>query len=346
MIMRTTEATDQACAGIDLHSSNAYIVMLDEHGKKTHAKRYKNDLDHIVSALKTDPGLRHVAVESTYNWYWLVDGLMEAGYHVHLANPAQLKDCAAPKFTGDAHDAERLAYLLHRGDLPEGYIYPKEVRPVRDVLRRRLMLVRQRTQTILSLQAMIARTTGGGVSGAKLKKWTLDDILRVFAADADRFIARELLATIHELEKRVKKMDDYVRKYLKDHPDYALILTVPGIGLALSLTILLETGPLDRFKNPGQYASYCRAVPSPRISNNKIKGTNNARNGNKYLGWAFVEAAQFAQQHHPRIQAWFQRKQRRTCRNVALKSLAAKLSKATFIMLRDRIAFNEQLLFG
>jgi len=121
---------------------------------------------------------------------------------------------------------------------------------------------------------------------------------------------------------------------------------MPGIGIAMRVTILLETGPVERFGTPGQYASYCHAVPSPRESNGKSKGQNNRKNGNKFLGWAYVEAAQFAQQQHPRIQSWFERKQRRTCRNVALKSLAAKLSKAAFIMMWDQSDFNEQLLFG
>jgi len=344
--MKTTEALNQVCCGMDLHSSNVYICVMEKDGTISYSKRLKNDLALILKMLKSHKELKHIAVESTFNWYWLVDGLMENGYRVHLANPAQLSDCAAPKVTGDRHDAARLAYLLQRGDLPEGYIYPKEVRPVRDVLRRRLMLVRQRTQTILSLQAMYARTTGKQVSGAKLKKWTLIDVKKTFEQDADQFSAGELLSTIQGLEKRVKKMDDYVRKFLKTYPNYERVLQLPGVGQALSLTILLETGPVKRFASPGQYASYCQAVPSKRLSNGKSKGQNNRKNGNKFLGWAWVEAAHYAQQHHPRIQSWFQKKQRRTCRNVALKSLAAKLSKATYIMLRDQSDFNEQLLFG
>lgn len=344
--MKMTEAMNQVCCGMDLHSSNVYIHVIDPDGTIRYSRRHKNDLPAILRVLKGVPELKHIAVESTFNWYWLVDGLMEADYQIHLANPAQLADCAAPKVTGDRYDAARLAYLLQRGELPEGYIYPKEVRPVRDVLRRRLMLVRQRTQTILSLQAMYARNTGKQISGTKLKKWTLVDVEKTFHQDADRFSAGELLATIQGLDKRVKKMDDYARNFLKSFPQYQRILRVPGIGLALSLTILLETGPLERFANPGQYASYCRSVPSTRISNGKSKGENNRKNGNKFLGWAYVEVAQYAQQHYPRIQSWFQRKQRRTCRNVAIKSLASKLSKATFIMLRDQIDFDEQLLFG
>lgn len=121
---------------------------------------------------------------------------------------------------------------------------------------------------------------------------------------------------------------------------------IPGTGMAPGVTILLETGPVEWFGRPGQDASCCRAGPSLRKSNGKSKGKNNSKNGNKFLGWAYAEAAQFAQQHHPRIQSWFERKQGRTCRNVALKSLAAKLCKAAFIMMREQSVFNEQFLFG
>lgn len=344
--MRTTEALNEVCCGIDLHASNVYLVLLDEKGSRIFSRRLSNDLEKILEVLRGHTTLRHVAVESTYNWYWLVDGLMEAGYIVHLANPAALKDCAAPKVTGDKHDAQKLAYLLQRGELPEGYIYPKEVRPVRDILRRRLMLVRQRTQIILSLQALYARTTGKRVTGAKLKTWTHVDLEAFTRSEADQFVAEELLDSMHGLNQRVKRMDDYVRRHVKHYPQYEPLMSLPGVGLALSLTILLETGPIERFQNAGHYASYCRTVPSRRDSNGKKKGENNRKNGNKYLGWAWVEAAQFAQQHHPRIQSWFQRKMRKTCRNVALKSLASKLSKASYHMLRDDIDFNEQLLFG
>lgn len=344
--MKTTEALDQVCCGIDLHASNVYMVILDTKGARIYSKRHPNKLKEILEVLHGHPDLKHIAVESTYNWYWLVDGLMEEGYQIHLANPAAMKDCAAPKFTGDKHDAQRLAYLLQHGDLPEGYIYPKEIRPVRDVLRRRLMLVRQRTQLILSLQALYARTTGKRVSGSKLKTWTHKDIERFVTSDADRFSAVELLDSLMALNKRIKRMDDYVRTFAKLAPGYESLLSMPGIGLALSMTILLETGPIERFNNAGQYASYCRTVPSLKESNGKKKGQNNRKNGNKYLSWAWVEAAQYAQQHHPKIQRWFQRKMRRTCRNIALKSLASKLSKASYHMRRDGVDFNEQLLFG
>ena len=82
---------------------------------------YKNDIVGIV-------------VESTYNWYWLVDLLMVAGYTLHLANPTAIQKYSGLKYSDDQHDAFWLAEMLRLGILPVGYIYPKEDRPIRDLL--------------------------------------------------------------------------------------------------------------------------------------------------------------------------------------------------------------------
>ena len=111
-----------------------------------------------------------IVVESTYNWYWLVDGLMKEGYKVHLANPSAIKQYEGLKYSDDVREAFFLAQLLKLGILPEGYIYPKEERPVRDLLRRRLILIRQRTSHILSFQSLITRNTGVKMSCNDIKK--------------------------------------------------------------------------------------------------------------------------------------------------------------------------------
>ena len=123
-------------AGIDLHSNNNVLVVLDESDRVIYQKRLPNVLEDIVAALTSCGGtIKGVAVESTYNWYWLVDGLQEAGYTVHLVNTAAVKQYDGLKHSGDFSDARHLAHLLRLGILPEGYIYPREARAVRDLLR-------------------------------------------------------------------------------------------------------------------------------------------------------------------------------------------------------------------
>lgn len=128
--------------GIDLHSSNCYTGIIDEEGRKRLGQKFVNDKSRIISALSPyRDEIVGIAVESTYNWYWLVDALMQEGYHVHLANPAAMKQYEGIKYLNDRHDAFWLANMLKLGILPEGYIYPRETRGVRDLLRQRSRFV-------------------------------------------------------------------------------------------------------------------------------------------------------------------------------------------------------------
>ncbi|MDZ7696707.1 MAG: transposase [Deltaproteobacteria bacterium] len=161
----------EAYAGIDLHSSNSYIGIIDDQDRRHFSKRLPNSLTQILVALEPfKKDLKAVVVESTYNWYWLVDGLQEEGYKVHLANPSAIKQYEGLKHTDDKWDAFWLAHMKRLNILPEGYIYPKEERPIRDLLRRRLLFVRQRTSQILSLQSAIERNLSLKMSGRAIKK--------------------------------------------------------------------------------------------------------------------------------------------------------------------------------
>ena len=153
-------------AGIDLHSNNSVVSVLDENDRVVYAKRLPNDLATIIAALRSCSGnLNGVAVESTYNWYWLVDGLQDAGFALHLVNTAAVKQYDGLKYSGDFSDARHLAHLLRLGILPTGYIYPREQRAVRDLLRKRGQLVRQRSTQILSMGNLLARNLGSHASG-------------------------------------------------------------------------------------------------------------------------------------------------------------------------------------
>ena len=145
----------QLYCGIDLHSNNSMISLIDEHDRLISEKRLNNNLTDIhqhLAPFRDD--ISGIVVESTYNGYWLVDGLIEKGYPVHLANTLAIQQYNGIKHTNDASDARFLAHLLRLNSLPTGYIYPKAMRMVRDVLRRRLLLVQQRTAQHLSLQRM------------------------------------------------------------------------------------------------------------------------------------------------------------------------------------------------
>jgi transposase len=151
-------------AGIDLHSSNSVVSVIDEQDRVVAEKRLPNELERIVLFLAAfKQALVGVVVESTFNWYWLVDGLMEAGFQVHLANPAAMQQYEGIEHTGDEHDARWLAHLLRLEILPEGYIYPRQGRGVRDLMRRRMQLVDCRSQQLLAMHTQIMRNCGHGM---------------------------------------------------------------------------------------------------------------------------------------------------------------------------------------
>jgi transposase len=333
-------------AGIDLHSSNNYVGIINEHDQRLYQKRLPNRLNSILKALSPfKKSLDGIVVESTYNWYWLVDGLQEAGYKVHLANPSAIKQYEGLKHTDDKWDSFWLAHLKRLNILPEGYIYPKEERPVRDLLRRRLLFVRHRTSLILSIQSAMTRNLNLKMSAREINRLGETEAARMFDDPFNGLFAMSSTSLIHLLDKRIKEIEDRVKSYVELKPEFKYLLTIPGIGKILGLTIMLEVGDIRRFPSVGDYASYCRCVRSERISNKKKKGEGNRKNGNKYLSWAYVEAAHFANRFSPRVYRFYQRKLSNRNGVVAIKAVSNKLARASYYILRDQVPYDEEKLF-
>ncbi len=333
-------------AGIDLHSNNSYIAIIDNDNKRVFKKKVSNDLQnvlHIVEPYRKE--IKGIVVESTFNWYWLVDGLMDNGYKVHLANPSAIKQYEGLKHSDDVTDAFHLANLLRLGILPEGYIYPKGERPVRDLLRKRLQLVQQRTAQILSFENLLTRNLGRRINVTEINKLREEDVEDIFGQEYLILSGKAGVATINFLGTRIQQIEKAVHKTAKLRSEYKLLMTVPGIWKILALTIMYETGPMERFAKVGNYTSYCRCVGSKRISNGKKKGEGNRKNGNKHLSRAYVEAAHYALRHYEYVKRYHQRKMTKTNNVVARKAIAHKLARACYYIIRDQKEFDPGKLF-
>jgi transposase len=332
---------------IDLHSTNNVTVVIDEEDKIVYQKRLPNDLALILKELSMyQSELQGIVVESTYNWYWLVDGLMEQGYKVHLANTAAIQQYEGLKYTDDHSDARWLAHLLRLGVLPEGHIYPRAERPVRDLLRKRSQMVRQRTTNLLSIQNLLTRNTGSSMKASRVKGLDVQQVDELLPNEDLALAVKANLAVLSSADEQVELLEQTVTQRVKLRPQFSFLKTVPGIGEILALTIMLETGDIRRFLSVGNYASYCRCVGSQKISNGKKKGQGNTKNGNKYLAWAFVEAAHFAIQYNSRIKSFDQRKKAKSKAVVAIKAVAHKLCRACYYIMRDQVPFNINKAFG
>ena len=335
--------------GIDLHANNSVVALMNEQDEVIYQKRLPNDLPTILEQLApyhTD--IEGLVVESTYNWYWLVDGLMEADYRVHLANPAAIQQYNGLKYSDDHSDARWLGHLLRLGVLPEGYIYPKADRAVRDLLRKRAHFVRQHTANVLSVQNIMVRNTGSRFSVKRIRELTTKELKHLLPEAYQVLAITSSLAILDCLSQQIKTLEKAVSKRLKHTPSYEQLLTVDGIGTILAQTIALETGQIGRFPTVGDYASYCRCVNSTKLSNGKRKGQGNVKNGNLYLGWAYMEAAQFAIRFNPQAQRFYQRKLAKSTNNTVLarKAVAHKLSRACYYIMRDLVPFEATKAFG
>ena len=333
-------------AGLDLHSRNTYIGIMDDALNRVFKKRVANDLDQILHTLKPfKKRLKGFVVESTYNWYWLVDGLMDAGYGTaHLANPSAIKQYEGLKYSDDQHDAFFLAQLLILGILPEGYIYPKEHRPVRDLARKRMFLVRHKTANILSLQSLIQRCCAVKISTSDIRKMNVEALEKWLKEEYLIFSAQTSLDTINFLKQKIKSIEKAIIKRVKLNKGFRQLLTIPGIGNILAMTIMLEVGDIKRFPKVGNFASYCRCVPSKRLSDGKSKGYGNRKNGNRYLSWALTEAAQIGRRHNEQFRRYYNRKVAQANTSLATKALGNKLARICYYIMRDQVPFREELI--
>ena len=334
-------------SGIDLHSNNSVVVVSDEADRVLVWPRVPNDAAAILALLAGHrEQLVGVVVESTYNWYWLVDALQAAGYRVHLANTAAIKRYEGLKHSDDEDDAAYLAQLLRLEILPSGYICPPAARAVRDLARKRMQLVRSRTAQVLSVENMLSRETGAGMRSRAVQRLTAQAVEGFgFNPEVEQSMCANV-AVIKTLNREIDKLEHRLQQCVRLRPEFRLLTSVPGIGPTLATLIMLEVGTIERFAAVGNFASYARCVDSARMSNGKKKGQGNVKNGNAYLAWAFVEAANFARRYCVEAQRFYERKKARTNGIVATKALAHKLARACYHMLKEQKPFDVKRCFA
>lgn len=273
---------------------------------------------------------------------------MDNDFKTHLANPSAVKKYEGLKHSDDNDDAYWLAHLLKLNILPEGYIYPKKQRPIRDLLRKRGHLVQLRTSLILSLQNIIQRNCGTKL-GANIIKQTKEDnpLFEMLNSDESLSLSGVISKeSIDHLSSQIRQIEKKVENSMELHSSFIKLQSIPGVGKTLALTIMLETGTIGRFNKVGNFASYCRKVPTKWTSNDKTKGSGNQKNGNKYLAWAFSEAAEFIKKFDPAAKSYYQRKMSKGNKMIAHSAVAHKLSRAAFYIMRDDVAYDSKKLFG
>jgi transposase len=234
--------------------------------------------------------------------------------------------------------------MLILGILPEGYIYPKEKRPVRDLARKRMFLVQHKTAHILSLQSMLRRCCAIRITTSDIRNLAVADLETWLGDEYLVFTALASLDTINFLKQRIKCLETAILKKVKLEPGFRQLLTVPGIGNVLALTIMLEVGDINRFPKVGNFASYCRCVGSQRLSDGKSKGHGNSKNGNRYLSWAFTQASHMSRRYNENFRSYYNRKVAQAKTSLATKALSNKLARICYYIMRDQVPFRQELV--
>jgi transposase len=214
------------------------------------------------------------------------------------------------------------------------------------LLRKRGHLVRLRTSLINSLQGIINRNCGCDLPGKKIKQTRVNHVAPLLDYNEDLALSGAVSKDcIDYLGKNIREIEMRAESKVELIAPYTGLQTIPGVGRVLSLTIMLETGAIDRFAKVGNYSSYCRKVPTSWTSNGKRKGHGNKKNGNKYLAWAFSEAAEMSRRFDQRARAFYNRKAAKTNFMVAHTALAHKLCRAAYYIIRDGMEYDPQKLF-
>lgn len=329
-------------AGIDLHARNLFLVVLDPHGSTVFARNLPADPDAFLHAVAPFRDGLVVACECMHCWYWLADTCREHHIPFALGHAWAMKAVHGNKSKCDRKDAEAIARLLKGGNLPPAYAYPQEKRGLRDLLRARLRLVRQRAQLYGHVhtarrQANLPPVSSDVKYKSKREGITLDiaDPLVRRRVETHLSLLEPLDTTIRRLEKEI---EDAAHQLLP--VELAVLQSTPGVGLVLSLTILLEIDTIERFDTRQQFCSYARLCGAVQTSANKRCGSGNKKAGNAWLKWAFSEAAVLSAQKDERIGAYLNRLASRLGKAKAYSALAHKLGRAFYHMLHTKEVFD------
>jgi len=335
--------------GIDLHARDSFVCIIDDKDKIHIKERIQNQLEIFLYHLNSFSPRPSVVVESTLNWYWLVDGLMEAGFDVSLAHTLGLYMIKGAKVKTDKRDAFNLARLLRLEAIPQAYIYPKEKRPTRDLLRKRKRLIILRAADYGNLRRMLLQQGILSRSLTEIKHLNEEQISQYFNHPIIQSHCILEIERIHFFTRQIKILEEIILSTVEDEPSFELLQTLPGIGKILALTIYYETGDISRFPSPKHYSSYSRVVPGIAQSGNSTKRGRGSKQGNPHLKWAFSQAAVFSVRYYGSIRKFRQthmdRRKSKARKIVSLSIVAHKLAIAAYYVLRDQVPFKEELMF-
>jgi transposase len=330
--------------GIDLHTRTMYVCILDAAGQVLVHQNLPAKPEALLEVVALYRDDLVVACECIFTWYWLADLCAREGIRFVLGHALFMKAIHGGKAKNDQIDSHKIAVLLRGGMLPQAYVYPAGMRATRDLLRRRLHLVRKRGQLLAHIQM-----TNHTYNLPAFRKRIAYPSNREGIADhfEDRVVRKSIavdLALLERYDALITDLELYLVHQAKQHEPqgFQLLRSIPGIGKVLAMTILYEIHDIRRFDRVQEFASYARLVKCAKESAGKKHGTSGAKMGNVHLKWAFSEAAVLFVRHCAEGKRLLAQLEKKHGRGKALSILAHKLGRAAYYVLLREKAFDAE----
>ena len=311
-------------SGIDLHKLTSHITTVRADGSLVKEANLKNHASLITAYFAGLPGSHQAVVESTPNWYWLIDLLHNQGIDIRLAHAKYVKAISYAKVKTDKVDAHTLAQLLRMDMIPVSHQVNPERRAHRDILRTRLKLVHRKTMATNAIHLSCA-------------KFNVKDILDL--PPAYQLQAGSHLRQVELLDQEITMLEEALYPELVPDADIQRLIRIPGIGKIVAFTVMLEIDTIERFESEGQFLSYCRLVPSAKNSGGRTR-QQTSKDGNRYLKLAFSHAAVRAIQFYSEIKDFYRGKKRKKPEAIARTLVAKELARIVYYVLKKQENFN------
>lgn len=323
-------------SGIDLHKDMSFITTINEKGKIIAQQKLPNHNAHILGYFDSIGHEHKAVVESTANWYWLSDLLNDHGIDLTLAHAKYLKAISYAKVKTDKVDSHTLANLLRMDLIPEAHQISQDLRPVRDLMRARLTLVKKQTSCLNSMHRLLGKYNL--ILPSHSKPEVVNTLKRKLGSEPQLQLTI-LQDQLKLIKTQINELEKSLHPKLIPNRDIQRLLWVPGIGITLAFTIYLEVDGINRFPSINRLYSYCRLVPGASNSN-RVNKHKSSKDGNKYLKMAFMEASVRACQHYKEVKSFYQSKARKKHKNIARALVAQELAKICYHVLSKKTDFD------
>ncbi len=330
--------------GIDLHARCLYVCILDQDGNILVHKNINADPNSLIQLVAPYRDDLVIGVECMFSWYWVADLCRDQQISFILGHALYMKAIHGGKAKNDKIDSHKIAVLMRGGMFPQAYVYPREMRGTRDLMRRRIRLVRQRAELFAHIHNTNSQYNLPPISKDLRHSGNRDGIAERFADPGVQKSIELDLNLVGFYDQQLKRVERVIEIHAVDCDQHSLILlqTVHGIGRILSLVILYEIHIIERFPTVQDFASYCRLIKCQKESAGKSYGSSGKKIGNAYLKWAFSEAAVMFLRNNPEAQAWLKNMANKHNKARAMTILAHKLGRAVYFMLKRKTVFDQE----